>query len=243
MRKAKPIDIRFTPDDFDGDEGFYSKKAEGLYIYAKPQVDKFYIIGVDCATGDGKDYSAIQVVDWETGVQVAEMRVSCKTNQLASFAFAIGKEYNYGQVVVDRIGVGLAVVQKLLDMNYPNMYTYMKEEASLNPDAKSLTVTTEETLMVGYTTTKVNRPVMISMGEELVREWELVRGQGIPEDSLLINGLRTLNEMLVFNFQETGMPNPRANEGYNDDLVMAWLLCQIARARFQPHSAMPVLFK
>lgn len=242
MRKRKPSQIRYAPEEYDDLDGFYGKKSEGLYIYATAKPDKSYIVAVDVSTGDGSDFSAIQVCEWESGVQVAEMRVSCKTNMLAQYAFAIGKEYNYAQIIVDRIGVGLAVVQKLIDLHYPNLYTYMKEEATIDKDVSSKKLTSEETLMVGYTTTAVNRPVMISMGEELVREWELVRGGSIPIDELLINGLRTLNEMLVFNFQEAGKPNPRANEGYNDDLVMAWLLCQIARARFQPKSAMPVLF-
>lgn len=242
MRIRKPLSIRYAPDEFDDLDGFYGKKSEGLYIYHKPNPNKQYILGVDVSTGDGNDYAGIQIIEWESGEQCAEMRVSCKTNELASFSYAIGKEYNWGQIVVDRIGVGLAVVQKLIDLRYPNMYTYMKEEATLNKDAKSQQLTTEETLLVGFTTTAVNRPVMISMGDELVREHELIRGNGVPIDSLLINGMRTLNEMLVFNWQETGKPNPRANEGYNDDLVMAWLMAQIARARFQPKAQMPVLF-
>lgn len=242
IRRRRPKSVRFAPEEFDDFDGFYGKKSEGLYIYKDPQPDKQYIIGVDVSTGSGEDFGAIQVVEYESGEQCAEMRIACKTNELATYAFAIGKEYNYGQLVVDRIGVGLAVVQKLIDMHYPNMYTYIKEEAALNQDAKTQTLTSEETLMVGYTTTSVNRPVMVSLGEELVREHELIRGNGVPVDVLLINGLRTLNEMLVFNYQEAGKPNPRANDGYNDDLVMAWFMAQIARARFSPKSAMPVLF-
>jgi hypothetical protein len=226
LRLRKPLKMRYNPDEADELDGIYGKKAEGLYIYAYPKTDRHYIIGVDVATGDASDFGAIQVVDYETGEQCAEMRILCKPNQLAQFAYAIGKEYSYGQIIVDRIGVGLAVVQKLIDSHYPNLYTYMKEEATLNKEATSQQLTTEDTLLVGFTTTAVNRPVMISMGEELVREWDLTRGNGIPEDQLLINGLRTLNEMLVFNHQETGKPNPRANEGYNDDLVMAWFQAQ-----------------
>lgn len=242
LRKRKPIKILYAPDQFDEYDGFYGAKAEGLYIYKQPVEHKQYIVGVDVATGDSSDFGAIQVIDWETGEQCAEMRVLCKTNELANFAFGIGKMYNYGQLVVDRIGVGLAVVQKLIDLAYPNLYAYIKEEAAINKDATTLKMTSEETLIVGYTTTGVNRPVMISMGEELIRQWDELRGVSVPNDVLLINGLRTLNEMLLFNFQEEGKPNPRANDGYNDDLVMSWLIAQIARARFRPKIQMPVLF-
>jgi hypothetical protein len=80
------------------------------------------------------------------------------------------------------------------------------------------------------------------LGEELVREHNELRGKSVPSEQLIVNGLRTLNEMLVFNYQETGKPNPRANDGYNDDLVMAWFIAVLARARFKPRMAMPVLF-
>ena len=242
LRLRKPEAIMYAPDQFDDLEGLYGKRAEGLYIYKKPEAGKFYLLGMDCSSGDGMDYNALQVVEWDTGEQCAEMRVNCKPNQFATYAMAVGKMFNYAQLVCERNGVGLAVVQKLIEAHYPNLYTYQKEEASLNKDAKTLQITEETTLMVGFTTTVANRPVMITVGEELIREHDEERGKSIPMGVLLVNSLRLLNEMLVFNHQETGKPSPRANDGYNDDLVMSWFIVQLARMNYKPKRQMPVLF-
>lgn len=242
LRQRKPLKVLYSNDKYSDMDGLYGKRAEGLYIYKRPQPGKFYIIGGDCATGDSTDYHAIQVVEWETGEQCAEMRVMCKPNVFAQYLFAVGKLYNYGQLVPERNGVGLAIVQKLIDMNYPNLYVYMKENAHIDEEVSTKTLVSDETLMVGFTTTITNRPVLVTVGEELIRAHEELRGVSVPKGLLLVNGLRTLNEMLVFNYQESGKPNPRANTGYNDDLVMAWLIAQLARARFKPRHNLPVLF-
>jgi hypothetical protein len=242
LRLRKPLRVLYSPEHGGGIEGLYGKKAEGLYIFKRPQAGRFYIVGADCATGDGADYNAVQVLDWETGEQVAEMRVQCKPNVFASYLFAIGKLYNWAQLVPERNGVGLAVVQKLIEKNYPNLYTYIKEDATIDAEVSTKKLTSEDTLMVGFTTTSANRPVLISMGEELIREHDALRGQVVPATQLIVNGLRTLNEMLTFNYQESNKPNPRANDGYNDDLVMAWFIGQLARASYKPKMAMPVLF-
>lgn len=242
LRTRKPLKVLYTNTQYDDMEGLYGKRAEGLYIYKRPEPGKFYIVGADSATGDGSDYHALQVVEWETGEQCAEMRIYCKPNIFTSYLFAVGKLYNWAQIVPERNGVGLVVVQKLIEKQYPNLYTYMKEDARVDEEVSTKQLVSEETLMVGFTTTIANRPVLITMGEELIREHEELRGNGVPEGLLLVNGLRTLNEMLVFNYQEEGRPNPRANNGYNDDLVMAWFIAQLARARFKPSRPMPMLF-
>lgn len=242
LRKRKPLKVLYAPERYDDLEGLYGKKSEGLYIFKKPVPGRFYIVGADSMSGDGSDFNALQVVDWETGEQCAEMRVSCKPNEFANYAVAVGKLYNWAQIVPERNGVGLAVVQKLIDKNYPNLYTYIKEDAAVDPEVSTKKLTTEQTLMVGFTTTGANRPVLITVGEELIRMHDELRGKAVPMNHLLVNGMRTLNEMLVFNYQETGKPNPRANEGYNDDLVIAWCIAQLARARYKPRRTMPVLF-
>lgn len=242
LRTRKPLKALYTNEQFDDMDGLYGKRAEGLYIYKKVEPGKFYIVGIDPATGDGSDYHGIQVIEWETGEQCAEMRIHCKPNICASYAFAIGKLYNWAQLVPERNGVGLAIVQKLIDKQYPELYTYMKEDARIDDEVSTKTLVSEDTLMVGFTTTVANRPVLITVGEELIREHDELRGKGVPEGLLLVNGLRTLNEMLVFNYQEDGRPNPRANNGYNDDLVMAWFIAQLARARYKPRRSMPMLF-
>ena len=243
LRHKKPTKVLYANDQFDDMEGLYGKRAEGLYIFREPEPGKFYIIGADVATGDGSDYNAAQVVEWQTGEQVAEFRVLCKPDVYANYLVALGKKYNWAQIVPERNGVGLTVVQKLIDKNYPNIYAYIKEEAAIDAEVSTQKLVSETTQLLGFTTTKSNRPVMITMGEELIREHDKLRIEGVfAHQHLLLSGMRTLNEMLVFNWQDTGTPNPRANEGYNDDLVIAWFIAQLARLRYKPQRELPILF-
>lgn len=243
LRHIKPLKVLYANDQFDDMEGLYGKRAEGLYIFEEPKPDKFYIIAGDVATGDGNDYHALQVIEWMTGDQVAEGRFMCKPDVFANYLMAVGKKYNWGQIVPERNGVGLVVVQKLIDKNYPNIYAYIKEEATIDPEVSTQKLTSETTQILGFTTTKANRPVMISTGEELIREHDRLRAEGVfDRKHLLVRGMRTLNEMLVFNWQDSGTPNPRANEGYNDDLVTSWCMAQLARLRYKPQRELPILF-
>lgn len=243
LRYRKPLKVLYATDQYDDLEGLYGKRAEGLYIFKEPEVGESYIVAGDPATGDGTDYNTIQVLKWTTGEQCAEMRVQCKPDVFVNYLVAVGKKYNWGQIVPERNGVGLAVVQKLIDKNYPNIYAFIKDDATIDEECSTTRLSQETTTILGFTTTKSNRPIMIAMGEELLREHDRLRTEGVyPSSFLLVNSLRLLNEMIVFNWQDTGKPNPRANEGYNDDLVTCWCMGQLARLRYKPQRDMPILF-
>lgn len=239
LRHRKPVKVLYNNDTFDGP---YDKKAEGLYIFKEAEPNRVYVIGADCATGDGSDYNAAQILDWITGEQVAEMRVLCKPDQWANYLVAVGKMYNWAHLGVERNGIGMAAVQKLIDKNYPNLYVYIKEDAKMDPEISTRHLVAENTEIVGWTTTHANRPVIIANADELIREHATLLDQEVA-DFYLINGMRTINELLVFNWQDAGKPNPRANEGFNDDLVMSYCIAQQIRLRFKPRRTLPTLFK
>ena len=247
LRRRKPMKTLYAPENkyLQADHrALYDKRAEGLYIFQEYIKGRFYIIGADCSSGDGGDYGAVQVFDWETGIQVAEMRIQAKPDIFTQYLVGIGKMYGYAQIAPDRNGNGLAVVQKLIDYHYPNLYVYVQEEAKVDPEQSTKKITTEKKELVGFTTTSANRSVIIAHGEQMIRDYEGLRVSGAARgELLLINGMRTLNEMLVFNHQETGKPNPRANDGYNDDLVMAYFIGQHARLRYKPTLQLPVIFQ
>lgn len=241
LRKHKPYKTLYTAEENELEGGLYDNRAQGLYLFEKPAEGRHYLVGIDPATGDGKDYAGIQVVDWESGRHCAEMRILCKPDELANYAVAIGKMYNWGMLIPERNGMGLALITELVKKGYPNIYTYVKDDPKMDPEAETLKMLNEETTVIGWTTTKTNRPVLISTGEQMVREYYDLQAEGIVSVPIIM-GMRTLNEMLVFNWQDTGMPNPRANEGYNDDLVIAWFLCQHVRLQWRPARDLPVLF-
>jgi hypothetical protein len=46
--------------------------------------------------------------------------------------------------------VGLAVVQKLIEKLYPNLYTYVKEDAKVDEEISTKQLVSDDTLMVGF---------------------------------------------------------------------------------------------
>jgi hypothetical protein len=84
---------------------------------------KEYIIGVDgCEGKAGRDYACAQVVDRETGLQSAELHGRFSPRELGHRVLRLAQEYNQALVVVERNGVGLAVIETLLTERCPNLY-------------------------------------------------------------------------------------------------------------------------
>jgi len=90
-----------------------------------PAMGHRYVIGVDPSTGERTDFSAIEVFDVDEMEQVLELMTKVDAVMLAMMADYIGKWYNMGTMVVERIGYGMAVVQELRDrLQYPNLWKH-----------------------------------------------------------------------------------------------------------------------
>ena len=88
------------------------------------QTAKDYIIGVDPAGGgsDG-DYACAQVIDRASGMQCAELQGHFTPEELAAHVAAIGREYNFALIAVERNNHGFGVLSDLtLNIGYPNVY-------------------------------------------------------------------------------------------------------------------------
>ena len=103
-----------------------------------------YLLAVDTAGGgtDG-DYSVVQVLEVETGLQCAELRGHLAARELARRAAALGREYGHALLAVERNNHGAAVLAYLeSEERYAQLYA--------------------QGGMAGWLTTAANRPRMIS---------------------------------------------------------------------------------
>ncbi len=114
-------------------------------VWMPPLVGKTYVVAVDPGGGGASgDWSAIEVLDLETGVQCAEYAAHVTGRELATVISDIAWEYNRAWVVVERNNHGAGVIWLLENsVGYRALY-----EA---PDGQR-----------GWLTTSVSRPAMLA---------------------------------------------------------------------------------
>lgn len=129
------------------------KRSNGnLWVWYPPQPDRRYVIGVDPAGGgsDG-DFSALQAIELQSGLQCAELRGHLNPRETAKAAAALAREYNGALLVIERNNHGSAVLAYLnTSERYPSIY--------------------EQDGLPGWLTTSVTRPEMIETLDAMIVE-------------------------------------------------------------------------
>ena len=163
-----------------------------------------YLLSADVARGDGKDYSVFHVFDTLNMEIVAEYQGRVTPDIFTDIILNAGREYGECMVVVENNTVGFAVLEKLKDNNYPNIYYSIK---STHEYIDQVTAESISNSVPGFTTSSKTRPLIVAKLEEFVR-----------------NGLITINSARLYNEMKTFVWNngkPEAMRSYNDDLIMA----------------------
>ena len=135
---------------------------------------------------------------------VAEYQGKPNLDMYATILASTGKEYGNCLLVVENNSLGIAILEKLKDLEYPNIYYSVKSthEYVEQYQAESLNNT-----VAGFTTSSKTRPLIIAKLEEFVRN-----------KLITIYSSRTLHELTTFIWNNG---KPQAMRGYNDDLIMA----------------------
>lgn len=82
-----------------------------------------YAIGADVSTGDASDFHAAEIIDVTTSEQVAELSVKCPIDEFSRMLDYLGRLYNDAIMIIERTGIGEAVVQDLRHtLFYPNLF-------------------------------------------------------------------------------------------------------------------------
>ena len=181
----------------------------GYWIWEYPDYSRNYIVSADVARGDGGDYSAFQVIDVESLTQVAEYKGLIGTKEYGNMLVTVATDYNNALLIVENANIGWAVLQQIIDRQYPNTF-YSSADLQYVDVEKQLTnkINRDEKKMIpGFTNSQKTRPLLISKLESYFRE-NLVE----------VRSVRLIDELSVFIWDSN---KATAMRGYNDDLVMS----------------------
>lgn len=188
------------------------QKRGDLWIWKQPESGQRYIIGADISRGDSKDYSAFCVVNVNTGEIVAEFKGKMKTNEFSDFLIEIGKEYNEALLIPESNSYGDAVIQRILEQEYDNLYfsARIKENCSIGYLTR-WEADGNKSARPGLHTSSVTRPSMLQKLEELIRL-----------EKLIIHSKRCYDEFTTFVWKSQ---RPEATKGATDDIIMSLAIC------------------
>lgn len=169
-------------------EGLFQFDADGgdLAIWKHPEPNGVYVIGGDVAMGlEHGDYSAAHVVNAMTGGVVAEWWGKVEPDLFGSHILnMIGRYYSNALVGVENNNQGLATVNALIRVKYPNLYRSRGQENVRN---------VKKTNAYGWNTNKTSKPLMIA---------DL--GAAIRDKSIVIESDATLSELRTYVRDNTG---------------------------------------
>jgi hypothetical protein len=177
------------------------------WIWKKYDPEKPYLIVADVARGDGKDNSAFHIFELETMEIVGEYVGKPTPDDFADILYGVAAEYGNPMIVIENNNIGYAVLKKLLDKGYPNLYHSRKgDHQYIDPVAAQW----QSNVIPGFTTSSKTRPLIVAKMEEFMRN-----------KLITINSNRLLSEMKTFIWHNG---RPQAMRSYNDDLVMSFAI-------------------
>ena len=177
------------------------------WIWKRYDPLKPHLIVADVARGDGKDNSAFHIFELETMEVVAEYVGKPTPDDFADILYNVAAEYGNPMLVIENNNIGFAVLKKLADKEYPNLYYSAKGDHSY---VDPVTAQWQSNVVPGFTTSSKTRPLIVAKMEEFMRN-KLIK----------INSNRLLSEMKTFIWQAG---RPQAMRSYNDDLVMSFAI-------------------
>lgn len=167
-----------------------------IKLYRFPNKGQKFCIGGD-TSGEGSDYFVGQVINVETGDQVAVLRQQTDPDLYTRQMFCLGVYYNTALIGIEA-NFDTYPIKELLRLGYKNQFVREREDTFGSSTEKAY----------GFRTTTITRPVIISELVKLVRE-----------DTHIFNDKDTLEEMMSFIRNDRG--KAVAAPGAHDDLVMA----------------------
>jgi len=175
-----------------------------LWIWETYNPEHSYLLVADVARGDGKDFSAFHIIDLHTLHQVAEYQGKANLDMYSNLLNTTGREYGDCMVVVENNNIGFASLEKLIELQYPNLYYSIK---STHEYVDSYVAESKSNSVPGFTTSMKTRPLIVAKLEEFIRN-----------KLITLRSARILNELKTFIWNNG---KAEAMRSYNDDLVMS----------------------
>ena len=156
------------------------------------------------ARGDATDFSVFHIIKLGTMEVVAEYRGKPNLEQFAAILDNTGREYGNCLLVVENNSLGISILEKLQDREYPNLYYSIKGTHEYVDQLQAEAVNNS---VPGFTTSSKTRPLIVAKLEEFIRN-KLIN----------IYSSRVVNEFKTFIWYNN---RAQAMRSYHDDLVMA----------------------
>jgi len=174
------------------------------WIWEEHKQENNYLLSADVARGDGEDYSVFHILKLETMEIVAEYKGKPSLDIFSQFLYSVGKEYGNCMVVIENNSVGYAVLDKMIESEYPNIYYSIKgTHEYINP----ILAISNSNSVPGFTTSQKTRPLIIAKLEEFIRN-----------KLITVYSTRFVEELKTFIWHNG---RAEAQRSCNDDLVMA----------------------
>lgn len=187
-----------------------------IHVFEKADPDRTYVVCADTASGRGTDFSAAYVLCLQTMAPVCELHAKIPADVYAEQLYCLARYYGDALIAVEDAGgwgdpVNIALRErKPWRGAYTNLYQHTHELEWALPERKNF----------GYPVNTHTRPQILSQLSSAVRE------RALPYLSA-----GCLSELQTFVHRDTN-PSPRAQDGCNDDRVMALAVaCDLYRLR------------
>lgn len=199
-------DVFFEPEDLEFIEENMVKdpilKSGKLWIWKKPVKGRLYMVTVDCAEG-GNDNNHLHVWDILNMEQVAEYVSNEDYITFGYFPSQIARKYNDALLVIERNSVGTAIIQRVIDDEYENLF--------IKGLGKNKDITEDKQERPGIRTTLRTRPLFINALKKFIQPEN-------KEDRVIIRSKRLMQELKTF-INKNG--KPQAKTGRTDDGIMS----------------------
>jgi len=187
------------------------KSPDGMCVFEEPKPDHNYIITVDTARGQGKDYSASVVID----ITEPPYKVVAKfrNNLISPMVYptvikTLAEKYNNSYLLIESNDIGSQVADVLFeDLEYDNMaYTVYKGRSG-------------QVISSGFGGANMQRGVRTTI--PVKKLGCSVLKSLIENDKLIVPDVDIVNELYTFVAKGQSF---EADDGHNDDLCMCLVL-------------------
>ena len=178
-----------------------------LWLWEKYDQNSTYLLVADVSRGDDKDNSVFHILKLDTMEIIGEYQSKITPDMFADLINNTGREFGDCMVVVENNSVGFAVLEKLRDLEYPNLYHSVK---STHEYVDQYTAEGKSNAIPGFSMTSKTRPLVVAKMEEFIRN-----------KLITIYSNRLFHELETFVWQNG---RPQAMRMYNDDLVMSFAI-------------------
>jgi hypothetical protein len=150
------------------------------------------------------DFSVFHIIKLETMEIVGEYRGKPNLEEFATILDTTGREFGSCLMVVENNSLGISILEKLQDREYPNLYFSVKGTHEYIDQVQAASVTNS---IAGFTTSSKTRPLIVAKMEEFIRN-----------KLITIYSSRLVDEFKTFIWNNN---KAEAMRSYHDDLVMA----------------------